>query len=92
MGPTQGSRTNGAALGAARGEHVGASSAPLWDQKTGRAASGHCTLTRMVWLHSCNRWLPMDFLASEARRDQDLHGRVVPMDSEDFGAHSMGFF
>ena len=34
----------------------------------------------------------MDFLASEARRDQDLHGRVVPMDSDDFCAHSMGFF
>ena len=92
MGPTQGSRTNGAALGAARGEHVGASSAPLWDQKTGSAASGYCNLTRMVWVHSCTRWLPMDFLASEARRDQDLHGRVVPMDSDDFRAHSMGFF
>ena len=63
MGPTQGSRTNGAALGAARGEHVGTSSVPLWDQKMGSAASGYCNLTWMVWVHSCTWWLPMDFLA-----------------------------
>ena len=34
----------------------------------------------------------MEFLNSEARRDKDLHGRVVPMDSEDFRAHSVGFY
>ena len=33
----------------------------------------------------------MEFLNSEARRDKDLHGRVVPMDSEDFHAHFVGF-
>ena len=92
MGSPQGSSTNGAAFGDARGEDVGASTAPLWDQKTGSAASGFCNLKKMVWVHSCARWLPMEFLNSEARRDKDLHGRVVPMDSEDFRAHSVGFY
>ena len=92
MGSTQGSSTNGAAFGDTRGEDAGTSTAPLWDQKTGSAASGFCNLKRMMWLHSCARWLPMDFLDSEAQRDQDLHGRVVPMDAEDFCAHSVGFY
>ena len=34
----------------------------------------------------------MDFLDSEVQCDKDLQGRVVPMDSKDFGAHSVGFY
>ena len=34
----------------------------------------------------------MDFLEDEARRDLALHGRVLAMDCEEFGAHSVGFF
>ena len=34
----------------------------------------------------------MEFLNSEVRRNKDLHGRVVPMDSEDFRTHSVGFY
>lgn len=58
----------------------------------GSTALGFYNLKRMVWVHSCTRWLPMDFLDSEVHRDKDLNGRVFPMDSKDFGAHSVGFY
>ena len=65
---------------------------PLWVRKAGAAEGGYCNLTRRVWVPSRNQWLPMDFLESEARRDRELHGRVLPMDSDDFRAHSVGFY
>ena len=34
----------------------------------------------------------MAFLEEEARRDLEMHGRVLSMDTADFGAHSVGFF
>ena len=34
----------------------------------------------------------MDLIESEAWLDVELHGRVMPMDCEDFHAHSVGFF
>ena len=34
----------------------------------------------------------MDFLEDEVRQDLELHGRVLSMDCEDFGAHLVGFF
>ena len=92
MEATQGSSTHGAAFGRACGEDDGGSVVPLWAQKVGEASSGFCNLKRQAWVHSCARWLPMDFLASEARRDVELHGHVVSMDSEEFRAHSLGFY
>lgn len=92
MGSTQGSNTHGVAFGEARGEDVGASTAALWDQKTSCAALGFCILKRMVWVHSCARWLPLDFLDNEVQHGKDLHGRVVPMDSENCCTHCVGFY
>ena len=89
---TRESSTHGAAFGRALGEDDGGSSAPLWARKAGSASSGHCNLTKQVWVHSRAQWLPMAFLEEEARRDVELHGRVLPMDAADFGAHSVGFF
>ena len=37
-------------------------------------------------------WLPMEFIEQEAWRDLELHGRIVPMDSDEFGAHFVGFY
>ena len=34
----------------------------------------------------------MEFIEQEARRDLELHGRIVQMDSDEFGAHSVGFY
>ena len=87
----QGSSTRGAAFGWAEGTNDGGSTAPLWAQKVDEASSGHCNLMRQVWVHSRAQWLPMGFLEDEARWDLVLHGRVLLMDYEDFGAYSVGF-
>ena len=89
---TRESSTHGAAFGRALGEDDGGSSAPLWARKAGSASSGHCNLTKQVWVHSRAQWIPMAFLEEEARRDLEMHGRVLSMDAADFGAHSVGFF
>ena len=92
METTQGSSTHGAAFGRARGENDVGSVAPLWVQKVGEASSGFCNIRRQAWVHSCARWLPMDFLASEARRDVELHGHMVSINSAEFRTHSVGFY
>ena len=92
METTQGRITHGATFGRACGEDNGGSVAPLCAQKAGEASSGFCNLKRQAWVHSCARWLPMDFLAREAGRDVELHRHIVSMDSEEFRAHSMGFY
>ena len=87
---------NGSPLGAAcsqtQGDVDGGSSAPLWPRKVGDIERGLCEVTRQVWVHSRALWLPMEFIEQEARRDLELHGRIVPMDSDEFGAHSVGFY
>ena len=87
---------NGSPLGAAcsqtQGDVDGGSSAPLWPRKVGDIERGLCEVTRQVWVHSRALWLPMEFIELEARRDLELHGRIVPMDSDEFGAHSVGFY
>ena len=84
MEPSQGSSTHGAAFGRAWGEEDRGSVAPLWAQKVGEVSSGFYNIQQQAWVHSCTRWLPMDFLESEARRDVELHGQIVLMDSEEF--------
>ena len=61
-------------------------------RKVGGASSGYCNIERTVWVPSRARWLPMAFLEDEVWRDLELNGRVISMSSEDFRAHSMGFF
>ena len=61
-------------------------------QKVGEALSGYCNIVQKVWLHSCAWWLPMDFINSKVWQNVELHERVMPMDNEDFCAHSMGFY
>ena len=92
MDGSQGSNPRSAAFGQAEGTIDGGSAAPLWARKASEASSGYCALTRQVWVHSRAQWLPMEFLEDEARRDLALHGRVLTMDSAEFGAHSVGFF
>ena len=92
MDRSQESSTQGAAFGRAEGTIDGGSAVPLWARKAGEASSGYCALTRQVWVHSRAQWLPMEFLEDEVRRDLALHGRVLTMDSDEFGAHSVGFF
>ena len=65
---------------------------PLWPRKVGDIERGLCEVTRQVWVHSRALWLLMKFIEQEARRDLELHGRIVPMDSDEFGAHSMGLY
>ena len=92
MDGSQGSSPGGAAFGKARGDDDRGSAVPLWVRKAGAAEGGYCAITRQVWVHSRAQWLPMDFLEDEARRDLELHGRVLPMDCEDFSAHAVGFY
>ena len=65
---------------------------PLWPRKVGDIERGLCDAMRQVWVHSRALWLPMEFIEQEARRDLELHGRIVQMDSDEFGAHSVGFY
>ena len=58
----------------------------------GNIERGLYDVTRQVWVHSRTLWLPMEFIEQEARRDLELHMRIVQMDSDEFGAHSMGFY
>ena len=83
---------HGAACSRTLGDGDGGSSAPLWTRKVGDIERGLCNETRQVWVHSRALWLPMEFIDQEARRDLELHGRIVRMDSDEFGAHSVGFY
>ena len=74
------------------GEDDGGFVARLWAQKVGEASSRLCNIRGQAWVHLYARWLPMDFLKSKAQRDVELHGDIVSMDSEEFRAHSVGFY
>ena len=92
MDRSQGGSPHGAACSQTQGMVDGGSSAPLWPRKVGDIERGLCEVTRQVWVHSRALWLPMEFIEQEARRDLELHGRIVQMDSDEFGAHSVGFY
>ena len=92
MDRSQGGSPHGAACSQTQGDVDGGSSAPLWLRKVGDIERGLCDATWQVWVHSRTLWLPMEFIEQEAQRDLELHGRIVQMDSDEFGAHSVGFY
>ena len=92
MERSQGSSLHVAACSQTQGDVDGGSSMPLWTHKVGDTGRGLCNVTQEVRVYSRALWLLMDFLEQEAQWDLELHGCIMPMDSDELCAHLVGFY